>query len=159
MTTHLFITFKLQSKLIKGSKERATNKIFRTLFALLCPPLFMDWEEIYRDNKGSITFKESWTKSQKCLVVHILMHFIEHIVLCIPLMLFKKTIDQRNKQLSYLFPPLNDELYSTFIVNLLLGIGITVAFVLPPIHYGLAHLYFVRGHPWSRLLNAKLMSK
>jgi inner membrane protein involved in colicin E2 resistance len=84
---------------------------------------------------------------------------MEHIVLCIPLMLLKRSIKERNNQLSDVLPPLNEELYSTFIVNLLLAIGITVTFVLPPIQYGLAHLYFVKGHPWSRLLNAKLRSE
>jgi hypothetical protein len=84
------------------------------------------------------------------------MHSIEHIVLCIPLMLLKRAIADRNEHLSYLFPPLNNELYSTFIVNLLLALGLIVSFVLPPIQYGLAHLYFVKGHPWSRLLNERL---
>jgi hypothetical protein len=88
-----------------------------------------------------------------------MMHFIEHIVLCIPLMRLKKAIDERNYKLTELFPPYNDELYSTFIVNLLLGIGITLAIVFPLLQYGLAHIYFVKGHTWSRLLIAKLKSK
>jgi hypothetical protein len=156
---HLVTGVSIKLKVNKHSKEKTTTKILQTLYTLLCPPLFLDWEGIYRDGKGSITFKESWKKSQKLLLFYILIHFIEHIVLCIPLMLFKKIIDKRNEQLSDLFPPLNDELYSTLIVNLLFGIGITVAVVLPPIQYGLAHLYFVHGHSWSRLLNAKLRSK
>jgi hypothetical protein len=145
----------MQLKLLSNTKDRIT----KTLYTLLCPPLFLDWEEIYRGGKGYITFKDSWKKSQKCLVFYISMHFIEHIALCIPIIFLKRAIDERNEQLSVLFPPLNNELYSTFIVNLLVGLGITVAFVLPPIQYGLAHLYFVKGHPWSRLLNSKLRSK
>jgi hypothetical protein len=136
-----------------------TIKICQSFYTLLCPPLFLDWEKIYRDGKGSIAFKDSWIKSQKCIMVPIAMHFIEHIVMCVPLILFKRSIDERNHKLSDLFPPLNDELYSTFIVNLLLAIGITDVFVFPPIQYGLARLYFVKGHPWSRLLNAKMKSK
>jgi hypothetical protein len=85
--------------------------------------------------------------------------FLEHIVLCFPLILYKRALDERNKQLSDLFPPLNDELYSTYMVNLLLAVGLTVAFFLPPIQYGLARLYFVYGHPWSRILNVKLRSE
>jgi hypothetical protein len=158
ITFHLVTGVIIKLKANRHSKERATTTIFRTTNTLLCPPLFLDWEEIYRDGKGCLTFKDSWKKSQKYLVFHILMHFVEHMVLCIPLMLFKKAIDDRNEQLSRLFPPLNDELYSTLIVNLLLGIDIAVAVVLPPIQYSLAHLYFVYGHPWSNLLNAKLRS-
>jgi hypothetical protein len=159
ITFHLVVGFMIQLKANRHTKERTTNKIFQTLYTLLSPPLYLDWEEIYRDGKGSITIKDSWRKSQKFLVCHILMNFIEHIVLCIPLTLFKSAIQERNMQLSKLFPPLNDELYSTFIVNLLLGVSITVLCVLPPLQYGLAHLYFVKGHPWSRLLNSKLMTK
>jgi hypothetical protein len=159
ITFHLVAGFIIQLKANSQSKDRTPDKMFQTLYTFLSPPIFLDWENIYRDGKGSITIKESWKKSQKLLLLHILMHFIEHIVLSIPLIFFKKTIQERNKQLSDLFPPLNDELYSTFIVNMLLGVGIAVAFVLPPIQYGLARLYFVKGHPWSRLLNAKLMLK
>jgi uncharacterized membrane protein YecN with MAPEG domain len=159
ITFHLVAGFMIQLKANRQSKERTSNKIYQTLYTFLSPPLFLDWEKIYRDGKGTITIKESWKKTQKLLFFHILMHFIEHILLCIPLMLFKRAIQKRNQQLSEFFPPVNDELYSTFIVNLLLGVGIAVSFVLPPIQYGLAHLYFVKGHPWSRLLNAKLRSK
>jgi hypothetical protein len=85
-----------------------------------------------------------------------MIHFIEHVALCIPLILFKRRIDKRNEQLDELFPPLKDELYSTYIVNVLIGLGLASSFILPPIQYGLARLYFIKGHPWSRLLNAKL---
>jgi hypothetical protein len=156
---HLVLGFMMRSKAKNHCKEGIQNIICKTLYTLLSPPLFLDWEEIFRAGKGSITFKDSWKKSQKFLVSHIFIHFIEHIVLCIPLMLLKLAIDNRNKELLDLFHPLDDELYSTFIVNLLLAIGITLAFVLPLIQYALARLYFVKGHPWSRLMNAKLTSK
>jgi hypothetical protein len=159
ITFHLVTGVIIKLKANRHRKERTTTTICQTIYTLLCPPLFLDWEEIYRDGKGVVTFKDSWKKSQKYIVFHILMHFVEHIELCIPLIIFKKSIDGRNEDLIDLFPPLNDEWYSTLIVNLLLGIGIAVAVVLPPIQYGLSHLYFVYGHPWSRLLNAKLRSK
>jgi hypothetical protein len=81
------------------------------------------------------------------------MHCLDHIVLCIPLILLKSTIDARNEELAEIVPPMNDELYSTYIVNVLIGIGFAVALVLPPIQYGLAYLYFTKGQPWSRILN------
>jgi hypothetical protein len=132
--------------------------MLRSLYTLLCPPLFIDWEDIYRDGQGLISFINSWKKSQKFLFFPILLHFMEHIVICIPMMILKRAIKERNKQLSDLFPPLNDELYATLIVNLLLGIGIAVAVILPSMQYGLAHFYFLKAHPWSRLLNVKLRS-
>jgi hypothetical protein len=153
---HIVLGFILQAKQNKHSKERETRKLLQAVYALLCPPLFIDWEKIYRDSNGLITVKVSWRKSQILIICHIMIHCLEHIVLCIPLMGLKWAIYKRNLTLQDMFPPLNDELYSTYIVNVLLGIGIGVALVLPTAQYGLAHLYFTRGHPWSRILNSKL---
>jgi hypothetical protein len=74
-------------------------------------------------------------------------------------MILKSTIGDRNEQLKESFPPLNDELHSTYIVNVLIGSGIAVAVSIPPIQYGLFHLYLTKGHPWSRIHNAKLCSE
>jgi hypothetical protein len=150
---HIILTLFLQTKLYR---DHTTKRIVQALNTMLCPPLFLDWEVIYRACKGSITIKESWRRSHKLIITHIMIHFIEHVALCIPLILFKRRIDKRNEQLDELFPPLKDELYSTYIVNVLIGLGLASSFILPPIQYGLARLYFIKGHPWSRLLNAKL---
>jgi hypothetical protein len=85
------------------------------------------------------------------------MHYGEHVALCIPLILHNITVDARNIQLQELFPPLNDELYSTYIADVLIGVGIVVAFAIPPLQYGLAYLYFTKGHPLSRILNSKIL--
>jgi hypothetical protein len=132
--------------------------MFQSLYALMSPPLYIDWEKIHRDSNGLITVKESWKKSKKLLIFHIAVYFVEHIMLCIPLVLFKDVIEKRNTELANFFPPVKDEMYSTHVVNVLIAVGILVAFVLPPIQYGLSHLYFKKGHPWSRILNAKLDS-
>jgi hypothetical protein len=155
---HIVLGCIFQSKMNRSSKERETKKIFQNIYTLLCPPLFLDWELVYQNSKGLITVKKCWIKSQTFLIYHIIIHLVEHVLLCIPLMMLKRAIADRNEKLSDLFPPLKDELYSTYIVNVLLAVGIVVAFVLPPLQYGLAHLYFVKGHPWSRILNAKLNS-
>jgi hypothetical protein len=153
---HTIIGHAFQTKLHGQSKEIVSKKIFEAVYALLCPPLILDWEEIYRKSKGLTTHKKSWRKSQKLLIFHII---IEHIILCVPLMILKSTIGDRNEQLKESFPPLNDELHSTYIVNVLIGSGIAVAVSIPPIQYGLFHLYLTKGHPWSRIHNAKLCSE
>jgi hypothetical protein len=87
------------------------------------------------------------------ILSHIMMYCFEHAQFCVPLILFNSSIDARNEQLSELFPPLDDELYSTYIVIVLFGTVILAAFTLPPIQYGLAHKYFMIG---SGLLKSKL---
>jgi hypothetical protein len=156
---HVVIGYILQPKQTSQSKEKSVNDIFQEIYALLCPPMFLDWEVIHRGSGGLVTVPKSWRMSQKLLIYHIVMHLVEHVLLLIPLMLLKRAIAVRNELLTELFPPLNDELYSTYIVNVLIAVGLSVAFLLPPIQYGLAHLYFYKGHPWSRILKAKLQSK
>jgi hypothetical protein len=153
---HVLMGLILLLKINKHSKVKLLKRMFHTLYAFMCPPLFLDWEMIYRDSKGLTLFKDSWIKSQKFLIFHIIMHFLEHVSLCVPLILLKTSIDDRNKELAESFPPVKDELYSTYIVNILIGIGIGAAFLLPTLQYGLAHLYFTKGHPWSKILNRTL---
>jgi hypothetical protein len=154
---HIVLCSFLQSKLETHVKTTLTKIYFLSIYSLMSPPLFLDWEVIYRKNKKKFSVKESWRKSQKFLICNIMMHFVQHIIFCIPLIMQKISISARNTELtSYFVMPLKNELYSTYIVDVLLTTGIAVAFVLPPIQYSLAHLYFVKGHPWSRVLNAKI---
>jgi hypothetical protein len=51
-----------------------------------------------------------------------MMHFLEHVALYIPLILLKIAKDDRNEQLEDMLPAANDKLYSTYIVNGLIGI-------------------------------------
>jgi hypothetical protein len=155
---YLVIGYILQSRLHSCSKKKPLKIIFLSLYSLLCPPLFLDWEVIYHKNAQMLTVKESWRKSQVFLICNIVLHFVGHIMLCIPLMMLNCAISKRNAELAELFPPLKDELYSTFTVDVLLSVGVVVALALPPVQYGLAHLYFVKGHPWSRILNARMSS-
>jgi hypothetical protein len=156
--SHIITGYIIQSKIHRKSKERDMKNLFHAFHSLMSPPLVLDWELIYRKSKGKITVKDSWLKSQYCIIYFAILHLIEHIVFCIPLIMLKSAITERNEKLHDLFPPLNDELYSTYVVNVLLGVGIVVAFILPPIQFGLAHLYFTKGHPWSRILNANTCS-
>jgi hypothetical protein len=154
---HIVICSFLQSILKSDVKEKLTRKIFLSIYSLMSPPLFLDWEVIYRQNEKKLSVKESWRKSQEFLICNIMMHLVQHTIFCIPLMIRKMSILARNTELTENYVmPLKNELLSTYIVDILFATGIAVAFVLPPIQYGLAYLYFVKGHPWSRVLNAKI---
>jgi hypothetical protein len=154
---HIVLCSFLQYRLESHVQKTMPKIVFVSIYSLMSPPLFLDWEVIYRKNVQDFSVKESWRKSQEFLTCSIMMHFVQHIIFCTPLMMQKMSISARNTELTdNLVMPLKNELYSTYIVDVLLAIGIAVAFVLPPIQYGLAHLYFVKGHPWSRVLNAKI---
>jgi hypothetical protein len=117
--------------------ERRSIILFQALYVFLCPPLFSDWELIHRESKCSISFEDSWKKSQMCMLFHIGLHFVKHAMLCVPLFLLKGAIDERNDNLKEIFPPLGDEMHSTQMVNVILGIAIGITFVLPALQFTL----------------------
>jgi hypothetical protein len=101
-----------------------------------------------------VTIKNNKIKSYKLLRVYTLLHCTEHVVLCIPLMLPKNSIAQRNVNLAYLFPTH----LAIYIVYVLTYSGIRLSLALPVLQYNLANIYFRKGHPWSRVLNTKFFS-
>jgi hypothetical protein len=153
---HIAINYMLQYKLHTHNKERKIKIMFEGIYSLLCPPLYFDWEMLFRESLESLTINQCWTRSKFMVLVNIMMHFVQHIVLCIPMMLMKATIAEREAQLSGHFTLLNDELHSTHRVNILLTAGLVTSAVLPFAQGALAYLYFTVGHPWSRILNAHL---
>jgi hypothetical protein len=149
-------TYMLQSMLHTQNKEIKIKRVFEALYSLLCPPLFFDWELLFRESNEALTITQCWTRSKFMVLANIMMHFVEHIVLCIPLMLMKSAIAKRESQLEDHFHPLGDELYSKYMVNILLTAGMLTSTVLPFFQCTLAYVYFRVGHPWSRILNAHL---
>ena len=72
----------------------------------------------------------------------------------IPMIWLKLAVDQRNSKLKKVFGLLNDERHSTFMVNILVTLGVVVPIVTLLAQTGLAWLYMRYGHPWSRILKA-----
>ena len=127
------------------------------LCTFLCPPIHLDWEMIYRIAKlTGISIKECWVRSKKLLYAYNVLFFLEHLILMIPLMVLKVSIDERNDLLMKDFPPNADEQLSTEITSKLLTYGILGFTALPFVSFGLAYLYFKHGHAWSRILKANI---
>jgi hypothetical protein len=123
------------------------------------PPVFVDWETIYRHGNGEVPVKKCWQKTKMFMFAQILINFIQHILFCVPLVLLKVAIHQRNKDLTTAgFHPLKDELFSTQMVNDLIIAGFSVSFLLPFAQSVLIFLYFTKGHPWSRILNVSRLT-
>jgi hypothetical protein len=94
-TFHIVAGYNLQKRM----HQHTTNKgglrhIYDAVYALMCPPLFPDWELVYRE--GNYTLRESWKKTKMFLTCHIIIHFVEHLVLCIPIIMLRTTMNNRD---------------------------------------------------------------
>jgi hypothetical protein len=152
---HWCVSFFLLSFLYKRNTYSKIKLLLQGLYTILFPPVFADWETIYRHCNGQIPITKCWQKSKIFICIQIAINFIQHISFCVPLMLFKVAIDQRNVDLTDAgFYPLKDELLSNQRVNDLLIAGFSLSFLLPVVQCSFILLYFTKGHPWSRILNA-----
>ena len=126
---------------------------------IISPPLQKDWELIYRLYKlagRELSFQSSWRRSKLLLLaLHALMLF-EHMIMLVPLLALRLAIDRRNTHLATNFPVLDDEKYSTNVVNYLILSGLVGFPVLSATSLLLAYIYFVKWHPWSRQLTRKI---
>jgi hypothetical protein len=151
---HWGVSLFLLSCLYKKNKYPKLQIVLQSLYTIIFPPVFVDWEVIYRDSDGEVLITKCWQKTKMFIFSQIVINFIQHILLCVPLVLLKVKIDQRNKDLTVAgLYPLKDELFSTQMVNDLLIAGFSVSFLLPFVQCVLIFVYFTKGHPWSRILN------
>ena len=152
-----FLLHKIYFKGIKGQKNTFLKRIQDDLCTLLCPPVHLDWELIYREGrKTGISIKECWIRSMKVFAAYNILLFLEHVIMLVPLVTLKIALDERNSKLEKDFPPLNDELFSTYITNCLIYGGFASFALVPFISYFLAYLYFVKWHAWSRVLRSHI---
>ena len=142
--------------LLRPLQKHAGKLFLQSIFTLICPPMFADWEEFQRCYPGS-DIAESWEKSWTLHKAFLIMNTIEHLVLLFPLVVLKLAADKRNSLLEGSpFPPIKDELHSALIINCLL-ISWTLLFLITPIIQSfLAKIYFKFGHGWSRILRVHL---
>ena len=92
----------------------------------------------------------------KVFAAYNLLLFLEHVIMLLPLVTLKFALNERNAKLEKDFPPLNDELFSTYITNCLIYGGFAFFALMPFISYFLAYLYFVNWHAWSRVLRSHI---
>ena len=128
----------------------------QSVFTLVCPPVFPDWEEFQLRNPGS-DILECWRKSQSLRKTFIVLATVENLVLLTPIISLKLAIDNRNALLEKVgFPPIALELHSTYVTNALLFSGLCLFLVVPFVQALLADAYYKHGHAWSRILNVHL---
>ena len=148
---------KIYFKSIPHPQVPFSMAIIDDLGTFLCTPLHLDWEVLYRRGRSTgISVKECWVRSKKLLHAYNLLLFLEHLILMIPLMILKISIDERNGLLMKDFPPNADEQISTETTSNLLTCGIFGFAALPFVSFGFAYLYFMHGHAYSRILRANI---
>ena len=168
-----------------GQRRRAFSAHFReyidlflhSLWTVICPPLFFDWQEFHIKSQGKLPLAKCWTKSTKMFYLFNGLFYVEHIIFCLPIVLLKFSVDQRNDELLHghfsLLPEVNTSLEyasieklgqtlisfffqeeeSTRNVNILFGTSLALLLLILPItQIGLGLAYFKFGHPWKRIM-------
>ena len=135
---------------LSGDSER-----WHLLFTLVVPPLFHDWEDIYRQSKEDVTIQSCWVKSILSLTLYLVLFAIEHAALCIPLAMLKYFVALRVADMRETgFPLLPEEEESVRFIDLLFYSFLGVCcLAVPLLQLLLALIYFKYGHAWSRVLN------
>ncbi len=128
------------------------------LYTAVTPPIFLDWEEMYRSRTGGESIRDCWLSYRRGLLLYTLMFAIEHLLLCAPLAVLKYFLGAHAAQMeANFFPLLPEEVGSLSTVNILLFSSIAIHAVLTPfVQITLALLYFKYGHSWSRVLRQEV---
>ena len=147
---HVAAAHLINRKFFNLRSERSFSSTNAILHTFVCPPLFLDWQNLAGGSADAIA--ASWKRSQTGLLSYVGLFAAEHLMLSVPLMVLKYVLEERNQKMTEdFFPPIADELRSMEIIDGLLFGGL-VAFlvVIPVIQVFLALLYLKMGHAWSR---------
>ena len=142
---HVALSFVIQSTLFKsanrayGAVKLRRNMLLQALWSILAPPLFLDWDHLYRQEDFSMSILDCWKRSKYVFFLHNLITLLGNIVLLhafIPMTIVTN-------------PDLKNLAYSSII-------GMDIVIISQILLLGLGFLYFKTCHPWSRLLKAEL---
>ncbi len=126
---------------------------WQLLYTFVCPPLFVDWEEIYR-TAFSETVSECWRKSRTVHAAFVALIAWQNLVMCVPLAIYRGILWRRADQMlegGFLLLP-EEENSISFINWLLAGSVVLFAVFSPLSQMFFSVVYFKHGHPWSRIL-------
>ena len=161
---HLSISFWIQTKVFKQKEKR----IMQSLWTILAPPLFLEWDELYRREEYRMPMDECWHRTKLVVVLHNCLTCFGNVALLVTCLL----IGQKYPLFSYLsdFFNLTDstspaietpgdtpvetpgDFNPTTILAILLTICTVSACAIQAIQLGLTYLYYRKFHPWSRIL-------
>ena len=128
---HILLSCAIQKILFIEEK----NLFWQALWTFLTPPLFLDWDRLYRQQDYRISIKECWSRTKYCIFIHHTLTLLGNIAM------------DRIGGFGW------TQLLSTEIDNV---IKLVILVCCPVISIGLSFIYFKRRHPWAKLLNAEL---
>ena len=152
----LLVHVTVSCRLLRPLESNKMKLILQTVFTLVSPPMFADWEEFKRlyPNKDIL---ECWKRSKTLHNSFLVLFMAEHLICLIPLVYLKTGVDRRNSLLeSSGFSPITDEMSSTFVINCLLISWAIIFLITPVMQTLLARIYFKFCHGWSRILRPYL---
>ena len=137
MIIHILLSYLIQRKLLKGTK----SNLKQALWSFLSPPLFLDWDSLYRRLDYKMPISECWRRSRNSFLLHNLLTLVGNLALGIPLYIWGYYA---------LFTSVSpgDEAFTLVILLC------TILFQAMPL--GIGFIYLKKKHPWARILNANL---
>ena len=115
----------------------------------LLPPLFLDWDELYRREEHNISVEECWDRTKVVFMLHNFLTCFGNIVLLVTCILSGK--------MSPLYPSIIDffnlSSLSSPMLEIFLAIYFTaIACAIQAIQIWITLLYYKKFHPWARVL-------
>ena len=133
---HILFSYLIQKRFLKETK----SKLKQALWSFLSPPLYLDWEYIYRAGDCKMPIPECWQRTISCFVCHNVLTLVGNLAFGIPFHIFG----------SLRLGTIHFSSYSTATV-------IVVAIVSQYLLLVLGFFYFSSIHPWARILKTELI--
>ena len=141
---HIILSFAIQYCLLKGAK----SNLKQALWSFLSPPLFLDWDFLYRQEEFEMSILDCWRRTRNSFLIHNLLTLVGNLALGIPVYILAYYKFQNPHFFEtddfFQFP-----IYSTLCTTI-------PALVSQLLLIGMGFLYFKKFHPWARILNAEL---
>ena len=172
---HFLGAFSAQCYLYKDCKD-TPKRLQHALWTLICPPLFLDWEGVFRESGFAAPVGECWRRSTRFFVACCALNSAETLLLGLLALTGRQRLaDARALIESFVFlvDAGEDQYFRTEnldsfqsmekferVYNVCFGAVIAFATATPAVMGGLAYIYFaVKGHPWVRILREGLRSE
>ena len=128
--------------LLKPIQKNGGRLVLLSVLSLICPPLYADWEEVHLNNEN-LKILQCWQRSMHIFVAFLILQCVQHITMLFPMVSLKMSVDNRNILLiDSGFPPILDELNSTFNINVILILAPCFFLLIPFLQFSLAIIYF-----------------
>ena len=153
---HIIFSYLIQKWLLRGKK----SNLKEALWSILSPPLYLDWEYLYRKEDFEMPIQECWKRSRNSFLFHNLLTFIGNLALGIPLYIlnhysYDGLIDFYDEN-NWFVRAMDYDIDNWQMQQSRLLFPLILAIASQPILIGLGFLYFKKFHQWARILQAEL---